>query len=444
MIAVVGGGISGLATGYYLAAAGMDVTVLEATTRAGGVIGSVQCRGRVLDLGPQRARLTPPIRQLVDALDLSDQLLTAPDLPLFIHADGRLRRVPTDLATVLSTDLIAWPDRLRILLEPFTRGIRAHENAADYFTRKFGRRTYRRAIAPLFGGLYASDPADMRARHALASILTALGVDGSLLRALVRGRSHPRAPACSFRDGMETLTRGLESALGDRLWLESPVHDIQRVRGGFRLHLDDQAIRADRVVLTCPSAAAARMLATLDPESAARLRSLRVNALATVHMESDAAIGAMGYQVALDERLATHGVTSQHDLFGRSRLYTAFMGGAGRGGIELLPDPAVAELATAEFESVTGFAARALVVHRTAIPAWDTSWDAIDALHLPDGIDVCASWRNRPGITGRLLDARRVAHHVRAAMVGAGRPGPQCAGTPEHAASVVNGQAVDA
>lgn len=444
MIAVVGGGISGLAAGHYLAAAGMEVTVLEATARAGGVIGTVHGHGRILDLGPQRARLTPPLSQLVESLHLSDQLVTAPDLPLFIYADGGLRRVPIDLATVLTTDLLAWPDRLRILLEPFTQGIRDHENAADFFTRKFGRRTYRRVIAPLFGGLYASDPAEMRARHALASVLTTLGVDGSLLRALVRGaRSHPRFPACSFRDGMETLPRALARELGDRLWLESPVHEIQRDRGGFRLHLEHREVRADRVVLTCPSAAAARMLAALDPESAARLHALRVNSLATVHMESEAALGAMGYQVALDDKLATHGVTSQHDLFLRSGLYTAFLGGAGRERIAALPDVAVAGMATAEFEGVTGFAARALVVHRTEIPAWDTSWDALDALDLPDGIEICASWRDRPGITGRLLDARRVARRLCASMVPVRPPGPARSERRERAASVT-GETVDA
>lgn len=413
MIAVVGGGISGLAVGHHLATAGIDVTVLEAGARPGGVIATTRCGDRVLDLGPQRARLTPPLRELVDALGLGDQLRTAPDLPLFIYADGRLRRVPTDLTTVLTTDLLAWPDRLRALLEPFTVGIQPDENAADYFTRKFGHRTYRRAIAPLFGGLYASDPAEMRARHALASMLTTLRVNGSLLRALLRGaRAQTRFPACSFHDGMQTLTDALAASLEDRLWLGSPVREIRRDGGGFRLLLDDREVRADRVVLACPSAAAGRMLATLDPESASRLGQLRLNPLATVHMESDTAIGAMGYQVGLDEPLATHGVTSQHDLFGRANLYTAFLGGAGRPGIAALPDPGVAALATTEFKRITGATARALVVHRTAIPAWDTSWDATDTLELPDGIDVCASWRDRPGITGRLLDARRVARSL--------------------------------
>lgn len=410
MIAVIGGGISGLATARELTARGQDVTVLEAADRPGGVIATLHCGGRVLDLGPQRARLTPPLRRMVEALGLEDELRIAPDLPLFIYTEGRLRRVPTDLATLLTTDLIAWPDRLRALLEPFTHGVRADENAADFFRRKFGPRTYRRAIAPLFGGLYASDPADMRARHALASVLVSLRAEGSLLRALLRGsRTRDRAPACSFEGGLQTLTDALARSLGDQLRLGTPVREIRREGRGFRLVVDDGEIPADRVVLACPSPAAARMMSTLDGELAERLGRLRLNLLATVHMESDARLGVMGYQVALDEDLATHGVTSQHDLFERTGMYTAFMGGAGRTDVSKRSDDDLAALAVAEFQHVTGAPACALGVHRTAIPAWDSSWDALDGLDLPDGLEICANWWDRPGITGRITDAGRVA-----------------------------------
>lgn len=413
MIAVVGGGISGLTVGHYLAAAGRDVTVLEATARPGGVIATRRCGDRVLDTGPQRTRLTPPFRRLVDTLGLADQLRTAPVLPLFIYTDGRLRLVPTDLASVLTTDLLAWPDRLRALLEPFTPGIQHDESAADFFTRKFGPRTYRRAIAPLFGGLYASDPADMRARHALASMLSTLGVEGSLLRALFRGaRSRTQPPACSFHDGLQTLTDALARTLGDRLRLQAPVREIHSDGTRFRVVLEDDEVVADRIVLACPSATAAAILATLDPDAASRLARLRLNRIATVHLESDARLGAMGYQVAPDEGLATHGVTSQHDLFGRTGVYTAFLGGTGRPDTAALPDPDLSDLAAAEFERVTGAAARPVAVHRTSIPAWDTTWDALDHLALPPGIHICANWTDRPGITGRLIDASRLTRQL--------------------------------
>lgn len=416
MIAVVGGGISGLALGHTLQRAGASFTVLEAADRAGGVIGSVCDDGRVLDLGPQRTRLTPPLQALVAQLELDDQVVTAPRLPLYIFADGRLREAPVTLGAALTTDLISWPDRFRILFEPLTTGLRPDESAAQFFTRKFGRRTYDRVIAPLFGGLFASDPADMRARHALASILSTLRVEGSLLRATLRGyRARSAAPTCTFRNGLGTLTDALARSLGDRLQTASPVTSMRRDGDGYVLGTGSGEVRAGRVVLACPSRTAAELLRDVAPDAAERLGGLTVNRLAAVHMVSDVELRAMGYQVALGTGHATHGVTCQHALFGRDGLYTAFLGGAREPDAADWPDDRLKRVAVDEFREMTGADAEAIHVHRTGIPAWDTSWDALDGLALPDGISVCANWWTRPGITGRLLGARREAAKLVAA-----------------------------
>ncbi len=410
MIVVIGGGISGLAVAYHLQRAGADFIVLEARDGAGGVIGSVEVEGRVLELGPQRTRLTEPLRRLVTDLDLGDRLITAPDLPLFIYRDRRLRKVPLDLRTAATTDLIGWRDRARALLEPFTGPVRLDETAEEYFARKFGRGAYERLIAPLYGGLYASDPADMRARHALLPVLRALGVRKSVLAALTRGAAaRSRVPTCSFRGGLGELTGALARALGDRLVAGTPVQRVDH--RGDQLHVvhEHGEIRADRVVLACPADVAGRLLEGTDPDGGRRMRALRYHRLTVVHLLANTDLHGHGYQVALDEGLATHGVAWNDAMFGRRRLYTAFLGGARRPAVQSLPDEDRAEIAAREFRKVTGAEARPIHVHRTRMPAWDTSWDRLDDLILDPRLDVCANWWGRPGITGRLLEADRLA-----------------------------------
>jgi protoporphyrinogen/coproporphyrinogen III oxidase len=409
MIVVVGAGISGLAVGYHLQRAGAEFVVLEGSSAPGGVVGSVEVEGRVLELGPQRTRLTPPVRRLVAELGLEDQLLTAPALPLFVYVDGRLREVPMGLASALTTDLIGWRDRLRVLLEPVTASLRPDETAAEFFIRKFGRRTYHRIIAPLYGGLYASDPAHMPARHALAPTLRALGVRGSVLAALVRGaRAAGRSPACSFQGGLQVLTDALAHRLGDRLERAAPARAIHDGGGRLRVVYEGGELSADRVVLACPADAAAPLLAGFAPDAARGLAGLGYNRLAVVHLLADAELRGHGYQVALDEARPTHGVAWNHAMFGRRGLYTAFLGGARRP-LPDLPDDALADLAAADFREITGATGRPIHTHRTRMPAWDRSWAHLDTLTLDPRIHLCANWCGRPGITGRLMAAERLA-----------------------------------
>ena len=120
MIGVVGGGISGLVLAYELRRLGVDVTVWEAASVPGGVMRSQLHGDLVLELGPQRARLTGPFRQLVESVGLSGELVTAPpDLPLYVYHRGRLRRAPLSLSQAMTTDLLPLWSKARLLAEPF-------------------------------------------------------------------------------------------------------------------------------------------------------------------------------------------------------------------------------------------------------------------------------------------------------------------------------------
>ena len=77
-----------------------------------------------------------------------------------------------------------------------------------------------------------------------------------------------------------------------------------------------------------------------------------------------------------------------------------------------LPTDRLGAIAAREFAEVTGHPARVLRVSRTAMPAWDASWEAVTGLELPQGIRAAASWRGRPGIPGRLAQASRLAEDL--------------------------------
>lgn len=446
MIGVVGGGISGLAIGWHLHARGVPCVVLEAEDAPGGVMRTERAEGLALDVGPQRTRMTADVAELVAAAGLEDEVLRAPeDAPLYVYRAGKLRKVPFSFGAAFGTDLLGWSGKLRVLAEPFTQGPRPDETVEAFFTRKFGRQAYRTMIGPLYGGLYASDPGRMYTRHGLSMTLEHFGVKGSLLLALLRrgAKARRELATISFTGGMQMLPAALAERLGEGFRAGARVTAVRRPAGGerrpspaaagtstegrerdglprWRLEVaDGEPVDVDRVVLSLSAPQAAGILRDVAPDAAERIGRLRYNRLAVVHLRADRSPGGVplhgfGYQVAFGESLETRGCTWNGPIFDRDRLCAAYLGGMRHPELLEWDDQRIVDTAVEEFRTVTGHEARALNVGRTWIPAWDGTWDALDGLELPDGIELCANWNARPGIPGRASMAKRLAERLAA------------------------------
>ena len=411
MIGIIGGGLTGLAIAHHLVGRGVPHVLLEAADRPGGVIRSGRVEGHLLEWGPQRTRMVGLVGELVRELGLQDQVITAPPgLPLWVYRRSKLRRVPFSVGDFVRSDLLSWPAKLRVLLEPFTGGPDDTERVARFFTRKLGRAAYEDLVGPLYGGLYASDPADMVVGLSLAHVLREFGIGRSLLLPLLRrrGKISP-PPACSFQEGMQTLPAALYQHNRANIRLGTPVQRLVRSGNGFRIEWDGGQIEAEQIVLATSAPATARLVAEIAPDAAARISRLVYNPLAVVHLHADTELRGLGFQVSLAERLSTRGVTFNDSLFARRGVYTVYLGGAKDPEVVRRPDEELAEIAVREFRQVTGYDSRPLSVAREKMPAWDHSWSALQGMQLPAGIHLAANWESRPGVPGRLAQAKRLA-----------------------------------
>jgi protoporphyrinogen/coproporphyrinogen III oxidase len=419
VIGIVGGGLSGLFLLDLLASRNLDVILVESGSRVGGVARSRVLEGphgrTVVDLGPQRVRLTPGLAEITGQLGLSDDILPARSgITFTIHHRGRLYPAPTSLRGALGTGLVSWPGKFRALADLVTPPPRPEESVADALRRKLGPEIHSRLAGPILGGLYGSDTERMDARHTLLPVLRRSGGGRSLLRALVRASRLDSLPVVTFRNGMGTLADALAERHADRILLNAPLRRVSEGRDGsaFRLHLDERDISVDQVVLTLPAPEASEVMETVDSEAASRLGALRYNPLVVVPLAADPHrqlpdIGS-GFKETLESDALTRGVTDHGALFGRRGVYSAFLGGMGRESALDVPDEELMEVARADFRRVTGTETFPLMAHRTWMPAWDRSWSALDGLNLPPGIHLCGAFAERPGIPGRLENARRV------------------------------------
>lgn len=411
LIVVVGGGITGLALAYQLQQRGQDVTVLEAATEVGGVIRSRRVEGHLLDWGPQRTRLVGEVRNMVEALGLNKEVVTAPTgLPLWVYQGGRLRKAPFSVGQFLTSSIASAGGKLRAAAEPFSAGPDPKESVGTYFRRKFGREVYENLLGPLYGGLYASDPDDMVVGLSLGRVLKEFGIGRSLVTTLLRrGGSIRPPPACSFVDGMQTLPHALSAALGERVRLGTPALALKANGSAWSVDTDDRRIEATDVILTCRAQESAELLRGVAPDAAGRISSLTYNPLAVVHLHADTDLVGLGFQVSLAENTPLRGVTFNDSMFQRDGVYTAYLGGARNPSVPDLEHDTLGVLAATEFKRCTGFKADVLSVSREAMPAWDRSWSALQGLQLPAGLHIAANWESRPGLPGRLAQARQLA-----------------------------------
>lgn len=319
-LAVVGGGISGLAAAWEGRRRGLRVAVLEAGPRPGGKLQTSPFAGVPLDESADAflARV-PEAVELCQELGLGTELVSPAAAPAFVWLDGGLRRlppsqflgVPTDLDEVAASGLLsaAGADRARLdLTLPDDRPAGgADESVGELIRRRLGDEVLDRLVAPLVGSVYAGECDRMSLQVTAAQLAAARDLDPddpSLIRAALAlqaraaGTGKPvfQAPV----GGMGRLVEALADAVGEDLRTGVAVTGLGR--DGTAWRVEPAGLTADAVVLATPAFVSAPLLAPLAPEAAGFLggidhASVALVALAVPRDGVDHALDGSGFLV---------------------------------------------------------------------------------------------------------------------------------------------------
>ncbi|HUY96160.1 MAG TPA: protoporphyrinogen oxidase [Verrucomicrobiae bacterium] len=308
-VVVVGAGITGLAAAHRLGEAdgraAVRVTVLEATDRIGGKIETGRCGEWTVELGPDGflAR-DPDATELCRAVGLGDLLVPAQSGRAGLWSRGRIRWLPTGL--VLGVPVRVGPLRrarvlsplglARVWLEPLVppRPVGRDDPLGPILRRRLGRQAFDRLVDPLLSGIYAGSAEGMSLGAVAPRLLDALQEGGSLRRGLRRQALLDRSPGGAGAGAPTFLTvAGGLSQLVDRLAGElahnglrsrSPATAIHPSPGGGWVVVTGAGTvePADAVIIATPAAAAAALLAPVNPAAAACLADIPYASVATV------------------------------------------------------------------------------------------------------------------------------------------------------------------
>ncbi len=373
-VLVVGGGISGLATAHALLARGLDVRVLEAQDRVGGVIASTERDGFITEHAANGfLDREPAMRTLISTLKLEDRVrpATPASKERFVLTRGALREVPSSPPALLRSEVLRWGAKLRLLAEPFSsRGTAEDESLAEFGRRHLGRGATAVLLDAVQTGVFAGDVerlsvaatfpklADLERRH--RSLL--LGVIRELK---ARRRSPPESLGMSgvlssFDGGMGTLPATLSQALGDRVRTHAPVEKLERAGDRWRVVLQGEALEADRLVLATPAYASADLLRSHSGELAKELEAIPYAPIAVVHLgyhQPTPTARGFGFIVPAEEQRDVLGVMHVSNFFpwrapSGAALLTVMVGGARQPALAALDDDSLLAKVRKELESI--------------------------------------------------------------------------------------------
>lgn len=392
-VVIIGGGITGLAAAWELQQNGVPFVLLEASDRLGGKIRTERAEGFIIEgAADSFLAVKPWAWQLCREIGLGDQLIGTNDhnRKVYVLKDGRLHTmprgmrllVPVDPAGILESDLFSEEGKRRMLDEPNIPGGWSRqgkslrelvqqpndESLASFVRRRFGEEALEVLGEPLMAGIHTADPEILSMRAGYPDYLEKERLYGNVTIPTRKTEIKPPPPLpgqpvtafVSLKNGVYEMIEGLAARLGDHIRLNSPVESLDEDK---IVHLaSGETIRASSVILTTPTAHAARLTQSLAPALSANLGEIRTLSSATVsfgYREADlpGPLDGFGFVVAASE--PTHllaSTWSSTKLPGRApaghALLRVFFGGHRHEADVALPDEALIALAKAELRRV--------------------------------------------------------------------------------------------
>jgi protoporphyrinogen/coproporphyrinogen III oxidase len=407
-IAILGGGIAGLAAAYELElarkhGADLDWRLYESSNRLGGIIETTHHGGFTLEGGPDAwVSEKPSARDLALELGLESDLIYSNDVTrktyIYLPEAGkpaqlqpmpdRMRMmVPEDLTTLAHSPLFSPKARAAYAAEPArAEELRSaapdtDESVAAFTLRHFGPKVLTRIAAPLLSGVFGGDVTKLSVRAVMPAFVAMEREHGSLILALqtkarARGNKPPQPIFTTLRNGLGSLISTLVSTLPpERLHLNRSALSLKRQ--GNRWLLRTTAFATDartakkhfhHVLIATPADTTRSLLQPLDAAAAALLPTNASSAvLATLCWPAETAAAftippGFGFLVPQTpsptnpQLLAATFVDQKfpHRAPPGARIIRAFFGGPTAAALDPPPDTTITAAALAQLATILG------------------------------------------------------------------------------------------
>ncbi|KAM4735948.1 protoporphyrinogen oxidase isoform 1-T1 [Anableps anableps] len=370
-VAVLGGGIGGLAASFYLSKHPQvtKVVVLESSSRFGGWLWSLRrSDGAVFELGPRGIRPAGEVGRntlnMVEDLGLEGDILPVSSSHVaskdrYLYVNGQLHKLPSGIRGMFQTvPPFSRPLLFSLITEILVKkGREEDESIHSFVSRRLGKELADIAIDGVCRGVFAGDCKKLSVRSCFPLLYKAEQQRGSLtLGFLVGSGSAPVIPPgrlaqraqretwaqWSLRRGVETLPESITEYLlqSDKVELhkDAAVQQIIPSTSGWKVRVEDGVISADHIISALPAKALSCILPSSCQSLIQQLEDISAVTVAVVSLEYEGSIlpvTGFGHLVPSWEDPGLLGVVydsvpfPQHNRpTGQTTRLTVMMGGA--------------------------------------------------------------------------------------------------------------------
>lgn len=448
-ILIIGAGLTGLTTGFYLTRAGKDLQILERQNRIGGQIRTYREEGFVFESGPNTGAISyPEVAELFAALapECTLEVAREDSKRRLIWKGDRFHALPSGLLSAITTPLFTLGDKFRILGEPFrAKGDNPDESVGELARRRLGKSFLDYAVDPFLSGVYAGDPMRLVTRYALPKLYNLEQQYGSFVRGAIAKAKQPKTDrdrlatkqVFSAVGGLDHLTGALSNAIGpDRITLSADAITIRPHEGKWKATFStpegDRTLLANQVVTTTGAYALPDLLPFIPKEEMEWITALHyapiVQASVGIRHTGGLSFNAFGGLVPSREKMDVLGILYPSACFaGRSpeagALFSFFIGGVKHADMVNWPEDELQALIRHAFHVMLKFPEQTepdlirIFRHPHAIPQYEQSsgirLKTIAGLEARyPGLTLAGNIRDGIGMADRIRQATTIANRL--------------------------------
>lgn len=446
-IAIIGAGLTGLTTAFYLKKAGVPFRVFEKENRAGGVIQTISEEGFTFEKGPNSGILSAPETvELIEELSHRCKLeIAEPSAKKrLVWKSPKWRELPSGLWSGIATPLFSCYDKFRILGEPFrAKGTNPDERLDQLVLRRMGRSFLDYAVDPFVLGIYAGDPSWLVPRFALPKLYNLEQNYGSFIGGAIKKGREPKSErdkkatkdVFSIEGGLSKLIEALIAEIGEEnIVLNCDTLTVRKSESGtFSVQNGEQELGEFwQVISTVGGHAIPAIFPFISEEKASKITQMKYARVVQFSLGFNnwkgITLNAFGGLVPWKEQRDLLGVLYLSTIFkGRAphegALFSVFMGGLRRPEIFEMSDQALTELLASEFPKMMGlseFNPDLVKIHRYAYaipqygPESEQKLATISEIEQSNpGLILAGNVRDGIGMSDRIKQGRQIAENLR-------------------------------